>query len=83
MQIEVIIPGTLKIYNQGKELHYLMNVTNTKHNSYSKHLKRATGNQSTDIRRYHSGNNSECENDSKNYILFLNFTIIHWLNKEY
>lgn len=54
----------IKIYNQGKELHYLMNVTNAKkHNSYSKHLKCATGNQSTDICRYHSGNNSEYEND--------------------
>lgn len=54
----------IKIYNQGKELHYLTNVTNAKkHNSYSKHLKCATGNQSTDICRYHSGNYSEYEND--------------------
>jgi len=54
----------IKIYTQGKELHYLTNVTNAKkHNSYCKHLKRATDNQSTDICTYHSGNNSEYEND--------------------
>lgn len=68
----------IKIYTQGKELHYLMNMTNAKkHNSYCKHLKHVTGNRPTDICRYHSGNNSEYENYSKNYILFLNYTIIH------
>lgn len=47
-----------------------------KHNSYIKHLKCATNNQSIYICKHYSGNNSEFKIDSENYNLFLDLTLV-------